>query len=477
MKRSSDKRRSRRLIASLAVVVLAVISLLGYLIWSGYREAKHEAETKTRNYAAMIEARLDATLRRADADLQELARTIPVAALSEQSVSRYAGELGAKMESYLVNFPELAALRIFDASGGRLYTTGSDATPRTHISDRNYYRLLRDNPQAGLVFSEVLISRSRGEPSVVVARALRDEQGAFRGIVFAAIKLDYFQKLFQSLDLGAHGIASIYRSDDFTPVVRWPVVEGRIGTPLPPGNPTRAALAAGIKTATIEFLSSTDGYARIYSSRVLDRYPFFVTAGLASKDVLVGWRVRALVVGLSGLLLLGLLTGLLYRLWRTEDALKANEALMRGTFEEAAVGIAHIAPDTHRILMANARFCNLLGYTTDELIGTDFRRLTPPDEMPARENERAQVMAGKIRTSTCERRLIRKDGVLSWFNRSLSLVRDLAGQPQYFISVIDDISARKRAEQLLALEHTVARCLAAVDSTFGGAQDGDPHPM
>src|SRR5450759_2252130 len=166
---ATDKRHSKRLIISLAVVVLAAMSLLGYLIWSGYWEAKSEAETKTRNYAAIIEGRLDPPLRRADADLQELARTIPIAALTKQAVSHYARELDAKMESHLINFPELAALRIFDANGDRLYTTGSDTTPRTHISDRNYFRLLRDNPQAALVFSDVVISRSRTWPSDVAA--------------------------------------------------------------------------------------------------------------------------------------------------------------------------------------------------------------------------------------------------------------------------------------------------------------------
>ena len=63
-------RRDRaRLAALLGAAVLAVLALLGYLIWSGYREGIVTAETTTRNYAAIIEARLDSTLRRIDADL------------------------------------------------------------------------------------------------------------------------------------------------------------------------------------------------------------------------------------------------------------------------------------------------------------------------------------------------------------------------------------------------------------------------
>jgi len=67
----------RTLIALLSLVVLAVMSIVGCLIWSGYEAAIYNAETKTRDYAAILEARLEATLRRAEADLGELAREIP----------------------------------------------------------------------------------------------------------------------------------------------------------------------------------------------------------------------------------------------------------------------------------------------------------------------------------------------------------------------------------------------------------------
>jgi PAS domain S-box-containing protein len=141
---------------------------------------------------------------------------------------------------------------------------------------------------------------------------------------------------------------------------------------------------------------------------------------------------------------------------RAEEALKTNEELMRNTFEHAAVGIAHIAPHTYRIDMANDKFCQLLGYAPRELIGTDSRVLTPADDLPALESERARVIAGEIKTSTSERRLIRKDGALLWINRSLSLVRNTTGQPTYFISVIEDISARKDAAEARARLAAVA---------------------
>jgi two-component system cell cycle sensor histidine kinase/response regulator CckA len=458
---STDRRRRRKLIVLLGVVVLAAMQLFGYLIWSSYREAMHEAEIKTRNYSAIFETRLDATLRRADAVLQELVRSIPDAALSQQAAPRYARELDAGLDSRLNNFKEIASLRVFDANGELLYTSASASSSRGQISGQSQFRQLRHNPQAGLVFSEAVISRISGKRSVFIGRALQDGQGAFRGAVFIGLDLEHFQKLFQSLDLGAHGIIAIRRSDNFTQVVRWPPLDGEIDKAVPLGTPIRDAITAGKRDATIEFPAVTDGVMRIFSFRKLESYPFFVLTALARDDVLAGWRTRALAVGTSGLLLLLLLGDLLFRLWRAEASLNANEELMRNTFEQAAVGIAHIAPDNYCILRANCKFCELLGYTQDELIGTDSRTRTPADEMPAREAERAQLVAGKVKTSSCERRLIRKDGSSLWVNRSLSLVRDPAGKPMYFISVIEDISERRRAEQ--ALRESEARFRAIFD--------------
>ncbi len=445
----TDRRQRRKLIVLLGIVVLAAIQLFGYLIWSSYEEAMHEAETKTRNYSAIFETRLDATLRRADADLQELARRIPDAALSLQAVPHYAREFDAEFDFRLKNFTEMASLRVFDANGELLYTSASASSLRVPISNQSHFRQLRHNPQAGLVFSDAIISRISGKQSVFIGRALRDAQGAFRGAVFIGLDLEHFQRLFQSLDLGTHGVIAIRRSDNFAQIARWPPLDNELDKALPQGSPIRAAITSGTTDATMEFRAVTDGIVRIFSFRRLERYPFFVLTALAREDVLAGWRTRALAVGAAGLSLLFLLGGLLFRLWRAEASLIANEELMRSTFEQAAVGIAHIAPDTYRILRANDRTCELLGYTQDELIGMDSRTRTPADEMPAREAERAQLVSGKVKTSSCERRLIRKDGSSLWVNRSLSLVRDPAGRPLYFISVMEDISERRRAEQAL----------------------------
>jgi PAS domain S-box-containing protein len=126
--------------------------------------------------------------------------------------------------------------------------------------------------------------------------------------------------------------------------------------------------------------------------------------------------------------------------------LKVAEDRFRATFEQAAVGIVHTSLD-YRYLAINQKFCDILGYTRDELMQMDTLAITHPDDREVDDDHREQLLAGKIETYTAEKRFVRKDGAVIWGNRTISLARDEAGQPLYFIRVIEDITERKDAEE------------------------------
>lgn len=135
------------------------------------------------------------------------------------------------------------------------------------------------------------------------------------------------------------------------------------------------------------------------------------------------------------------------RKW-TEEQLRDTEERFRATFEQAAVGIGHVAPDG-RWLLVNQRLCEITGYPADELLGHSFQEITHPEDLETDLNLVGQVLAGELVTYSLEKRYLRKDGSSAWVNLTVSLVRDPAGAPRYFISVIEDISERKRAEEAL----------------------------
>jgi PAS domain S-box-containing protein len=128
---------------------------------------------------------------------------------------------------------------------------------------------------------------------------------------------------------------------------------------------------------------------------------------------------------------------------RAEGALRQSEEGLRATFEQAAVGIAHVSPDG-RWLKVNQKLCDIVGYSVTELLSKSFQDITHPDDLDADLSHVHQMLAGVIQTYSLEKRYIRRDGSLVWINLTVALVRDHAGKPSYFISIVEDISERKR---------------------------------
>ncbi len=133
---------------------------------------------------------------------------------------------------------------------------------------------------------------------------------------------------------------------------------------------------------------------------------------------------------------------------RLLSSVRESEARFRGTFEQAAVGVAHVALDG-RWMKVNQKICDIVGYAQDELIGKTFQDITHPDDLETDLAYVRQMIAGTIETYAMEKRYFRKDGSIVWINLTVSLIRDGRGEPDYFVAVVEDITRRKRVEQSL----------------------------
>jgi PAS domain S-box-containing protein len=133
---------------------------------------------------------------------------------------------------------------------------------------------------------------------------------------------------------------------------------------------------------------------------------------------------------------------------RAEQALGESEERFRSAFDHATIGMALVAPDG-RFLQVNHSACELFGYSEPELLATDFQSLTHPDDLDLNLAYRRQILAGEIPAYQMEKRYIHKRGHTVWGLLSVSLLRDAAGQPLYFISQVQDITERKLAGEKL----------------------------
>lgn len=135
----------------------------------------------------------------------------------------------------------------------------------------------------------------------------------------------------------------------------------------------------------------------------------------------------------------------LQRKW-AEEELRESEKRFRTTFEQAAVGIAHVGTDG-RWLRVNQKLCDIVGYTREELLARSFQDITHADDIESDLEYVRQLLAATIPTYSMEKRYLHKNGEIVWINLTVALVRKDSGEPDYFISVIQDISVRKRMEQ------------------------------
>jgi PAS domain S-box-containing protein len=129
-------------------------------------------------------------------------------------------------------------------------------------------------------------------------------------------------------------------------------------------------------------------------------------------------------------------------------ALAESEARFRATFENAAVGIALLAPDG-RWLRVNEALCRILGYTADELLAKTFPDVTHPDDLDASIANFERARGGGVDSYSMDKRYLRKDGTTVWARLTVGRARKSDGSVDYFVSVVEDVTARKHAEDEL----------------------------
>lgn len=151
------------------------------------------------------------------------------------------------------------------------------------------------------------------------------------------------------------------------------------------------------------------------------------------------------------------------------EALKQSDRRLRTTFEQAILGILEVDLDG-RILRANHRLSALTGREVDELIGSRAVELTCAEDRPAEQELFAALGSGAINEYRLEKRVCGPDGALTWFSANRSSVVGEDGAVEYYIEMLDDITAQRETEQRLERSRDLKAALSTIDlainSTF-----------
>ncbi len=131
---------------------------------------------------------------------------------------------------------------------------------------------------------------------------------------------------------------------------------------------------------------------------------------------------------------------------QAEEALYESEERFRVIFEQAGVAIAQVGLNG-QFLRVNQKLCDIIGYKRRELLTKTVADITCPEDQAAAWMYLREFSSGQRQTINIEKRYIHKNGNPLWANVTVSLVRDATNAPKYCISVIEDITQRKQAEE------------------------------
>jgi diguanylate cyclase (GGDEF)-like protein/PAS domain S-box-containing protein len=461
--------RTRALVTVSGAALLCMAALMAYFLWTSRLRADEAAERSTRNLVEVVESRVSSEFRLVDGLLWHVAEDIRLNGFdwlaNEAAAQRHWDEL----EALLLSFPSITHMHVFDSEGQALVPASPDHP--SSIADQDHFQRLRDDPQAVVTFSQALQLRPGGSWSLVMARALRDQFGRFRGVVGAVLDLDQLCKSFNDIDVGRDGLTLMRSTRDSRLVLRVPRRnEQDFNQALAPHNPVRRLIDAGVRAGSLSYTATTDGVNRIASFKRLENHPFYVQVGLSEHEYLAAWRRQAADSAVLAALMMGAFGVVTWRLGRaqrwadavqrqlraSEQRLKLSEQRMAYVLSATEDGIWDwdIARDR---VEHNQRWGDILGQgqVPPSHPVSYYENLIHPDDREAVLAHLREALAGHGPLCS-EHRMLRPDGSMVWvLDRGQVVERAPDGTPLRMAGSIADITERKQAEARLALAASV----------------------
>lgn len=154
------------------------------------------------------------------------------------------------------------------------------------------------------------------------------------------------------------------------------------------------------------------------------------------------------------------------------EALRESEDKFRYVFDYSTIGKSITLPSGE--MHVNATFCQMLGYSREELVDRKWQEVTHADDAAETQQHMNSILSGASDSARFTQRLIHKDGSVVWADVCTSLRRGQNGQPLYFMTAVSDITERKRVEEALQLAGAYNRSLieASLDPLVTIGLDG-----
>ncbi|MHB8107812.1 MAG: PAS domain S-box protein [Candidatus Cryosericum sp.] len=186
-----------------------------------------------------------------------------------------------------------------------------------------------------------------------------------------------------------------------------------------------------------------------YAVHIIMLALMFILPWQTALHVVSHIALPVLVIYPAGTLALGLLMVNRLKQERSNEAVKESEMQFRALSEQAAIGITKTEAVSGKYVFVNQHFADIVGYTREELLTMNFQSLTHPDDLAEDESDVERLLKGELHEYSIEKRYRRKNRTTIWVKLTVSPLGHEGQRPEYLIGLIEDISARKRAEEAL----------------------------
>jgi signal transduction histidine kinase len=281
----------------LLVIILLAASIA---IWDRREEAIARSRQDIINLGVVLAEQTARSMQAVDLVLQETTAMVLAAVVhSPEKFQRLMGteEVHRFLVDRLKVLPQADAVGLVNADGKLINSSRFWPAPDFDVSDREYYKYLRQNDRPGIYISAPAFSRFTGARVFFLTQRI-DGPNGFLGLVLSTIDVRYIEEFYQAITMQEGGSVGVFRRDG-TMLARYPAVESKMGEQLAPQSPFYARVEEG--GGTYRSPGYVDGIARVVSVHPLRDFPLVVTVSMSEDAVLANWRRQSIFIALGTL--------------------------------------------------------------------------------------------------------------------------------------------------------------------------------
>ena len=446
---------AKRLAVSVALINLFVFGMVAFSLYQSFEEYEERAQTTAQNLSQMLSQDIGREFEKIDVTLlsavDEIERQLAHGGISRKALNAFLVRLQERV-------PEVISLRVSNAQGIISYGRGVDPVARVNNSDREYFFLQHDNPQAGLVVSNPVFARIDKRWVIPISRAFHLPDGSFGGVVYCNVELEHLSKVFSAIDVGQRGSISL-RDDQQRILARFPVPKDAdkvFGRKLDVPE-LQALIQSGKHAGTYITNHTVDGVERKFAVRQVDDLRLYAVVGRAIDEYMAPWRTQASkILALESLFILTTLMSawLIYVGWKRQMGTTMELAREEEKFHTVAdhtYDWEYWEGPKREILYMSPACERVTGYSTSEFMADPelLVRIVHADDLHLLEDHRHDDEYTEV--AAVDFRIVRRDGEIRWIAHACRTVYGRNGQFMGRRVSNRDITDRKRAEDALRL--------------------------